>query len=93
MRWKRLYGAAMRKGHAALVAVLRDADLRPALGDMRTTTLLLHGELDPLIAAEKIETQAEIITCARHQLLPTGHFQPVEAPEAFAKTLIRFMAQ
>ncbi len=93
MRWKRLYGAAMRKGDAALVAVLRDADLRPALGDKRTTTLLLHGELDPLITAEKIETQAQSITGAKRQPLPTGHFPPVEAPEAFAKALIRFMAQ
>jgi len=65
------------QGDAALVAVLRDADLRPALAGMRTAPLLLHGELDPLITAEKIETLAQSITGAKRQPVPTGHFPPV----------------
>jgi hypothetical protein len=50
------------QGAAALVAVLRDAVPRPALAGVRTSTLLLHGELDPLITDKKIETLAQNIT-------------------------------
>ena len=76
------------EGYARCVAVLRDADLRPALSAVRTPTLLLHGSADPLITAEKVAVLREGIPASVVCPFACGHFPPVEPPTEFARLLL-----
>jgi 3-oxoadipate enol-lactonase len=76
------------EGYARCVAVLRDADLRVALPEVRTPTTLLHGTADPLITAEKISVLKEGIPASVYCPFSCGHFPPVEMPTEFARLLV-----
>lgn len=77
-------------GFAASLAVLRDADLVPSLPALKMPALVITGRHDPLIPAAAVQALLDGLPDARHVELDTGHFPPVEAPQAFAEVLASF---
>lgn len=72
---------------------LGEWDLRPRLADVRTATLIVAGE-DSVFAVSAFETLRDGMTDARLALLPgCGHFPFIEAPEAFADIVRRFLRE
>ena len=78
-------------GYASCVAVLRDADLRPALANIRAKALIVHGSADPLVPATAVEELLGGISGGRQLTLDSGHFPPIEAPNAFADEMSAFL--
>lgn len=64
-----------------LAAILASGDRTRALGRVRTPTLVLHGEADPLVPLSAGRATAAAIPGARFQAVPKmGHFLP---PDVF----------
>jgi pimeloyl-ACP methyl ester carboxylesterase len=80
-------------GYASSCAVLRDTDLRPVLGRIQAPTLVITGETDPMLEAADVDAMVKGIPGARCETLPTGHLSAVEAPQAFAETVLRFLTE
>lgn len=71
----------------------RSHDWRPAFQRVRTLTLVLHGA-DDLQPESDTRTVATAIPGARVEVIAApGHFLPDAAPEAFAESVRRFLAQ
>jgi 3-oxoadipate enol-lactonase len=79
-------------GYAAGCAVLRDADLRSVLPDVRAPTLVVTGVLDALLPPVASQRLLAAIPHSRGQRLPTGHYPMVEQPQHFAEALTEFLA-
>ncbi len=75
-------------GYAACVAVLRDADLRESLPQVRAPAWILRGSHDPLITPEKVQALHAGLAGSHLQEIACGHFPPVEAPAEFARVLL-----
>jgi pimeloyl-ACP methyl ester carboxylesterase len=79
-------------GTRAALRAFGRADLRPVLPAITIPTLLLYGELDrrsPLHVAEELHAA---ITTSRLVVIPgTGHDANLEAPDAFAAEVRRFL--
>lgn len=72
--------------------ILRSADLRPALADIKQTTLVLHGERDtlaPLAAAEY--TAAQLPHSRLDVIKGAGHAPFISHPEAFVSAVKSFL--
>ncbi len=79
-------------GYAASLAVLRDTDLRPVLGQVQAPTLVMTGQDDPLVHADAAQAFLAGVRQARHVVMDGGHFPPVEQPTAFVAELTRFLS-
>jgi proline iminopeptidase len=69
---------------------LGEYDLRPALAGLRLSTMVLHGDDDP-IPAKSARTLAETIGAPFHLLANCGHVPYVEAFEEFRRLLDGFL--
>lgn len=66
--------------------LLVDADLVPALADLRVPTLVICGELDQATPPPLNRLIAETVPGARYVEIPAcGHCPPLEQPEAFLR--------
>jgi pimeloyl-[acyl-carrier protein] methyl ester esterase len=81
--------AALRAG----LAILRDTDLRAALGGIRSPALVVHGSHDRLTPPAAGEFLAARLPQARHRLFRgAGHAPFLAEPEAFAAAVEEFAA-
>jgi pimeloyl-ACP methyl ester carboxylesterase len=78
------------QGYASAVAVLRDADLHTRLADIQAPTLVVTGTRDALIPSSAARIYCERIRGARHVEMDSGHFPPIETPDAFASAVLGF---
>jgi pimeloyl-ACP methyl ester carboxylesterase len=79
---------AWRGQYAAILA----SDRSQLVGRIRARTLVLHGDLDPLIAFENGKRLAERIPGAKFELLPgCGHMPYIEQPELTARAVLDFL--
>ncbi len=69
---------------------LGDFDLRPRLGLLRVSAVVLHGEDDPIPIATAAEL-ARILGAPLHPIPDCGHVPYVEAPEQFVRVLDAFL--
>lgn len=75
------------------LAVLAAADLRGVVPTVRSATLVLHGEDDPVCPAGAGRALADAIPGARLALLPgAGHAPFLSAPGPFARDVSAFLA-
>lgn len=77
--------------YAACCAVLRDADLHPALSQLACPTLVLAGDADVITPAAKVQTVAQGIPEADFQVLPGSHLLNRDAPDAFNDAMAGFL--
>ncbi|MCE9598680.1 MAG: alpha/beta hydrolase [Spirochaetia bacterium] len=71
--------------------LLPEHDLRESAKNLNTPTMLIWGELDPVIPGELGLQAAKIIPGAKIKLMKTGHTPFAEAPEEFLKHLLPFL--
>jgi proline iminopeptidase len=69
---------------------LGDFDLRPRLATLRVPAVVVHGDEDP-IPAESARAVASLLGAPFHLLPACGHVPQVEAADAFAAVLDRFL--
>jgi 3-oxoadipate enol-lactonase len=82
------------EGYIGTCAALRDADLRPRIGEINAPTLVLCGALDAATTPELVHGLAESLPKARFQLIEqAAHMPSVEQPEAVAAAVLGFMKE
>jgi 3-oxoadipate enol-lactonase len=74
-------------GYASACAVLRDADLVGVLPRVTQQTLIVSGADDALTPPAIGQAMSEAMPNARHAILASGHFPPLERPDEFAALL------
>lgn len=79
------------QGYAGCCAVLRDADLRAALGRITAPTLVIGGLHDVATPPEKTQRLASEIHAAQYVELPGGHLSNWDATDAFNAAVLRFL--
>ncbi len=71
---------------------MHNPKLRHRLHRVTTPTLFLRGESDGLVSAEYLAAYARLLPNARTETIATaGHAPHMEQPEAFARTVLRFL--
>jgi 3-oxoadipate enol-lactonase len=78
-------------GFKAAAAACRAHDALPSLGDLTQPTLVLAGRHDILTRKELSEELADALPDAQLQLLDTGHMTFWEAPEAWSRSVRRWL--
>jgi len=91
-RAARMLEATSAEGYAASSAAIRDADLEPALAQIRSPTLVLAGRDDPATPASDGRFIADRVAGARFVELPAAHLANLEAPVAFNAELLGFLS-
>jgi 3-oxoadipate enol-lactonase len=81
---------------ASLAAIYRGMlagmdDLHDDLPRIACPTLVIAGALDRVRPPEMVEPVARAISCARFEVLQTGHFAAVQTPELFAGLINEFL--
>lgn len=75
-------------GYAGCCAAIRDMDLRPLLGLIRTPTLVIGGTRDPATPVEQTGALIDGIAGATGVMLDAAHLSNLERPEAFTAALL-----
>jgi 3-oxoadipate enol-lactonase len=89
IRAEALAQPARRTGLLQLMAAAMRHDVRPRLREIAAPTLLLAGELDPILTRSTQEELLRGIPDARLELIPdSGHDISVEAPELTAERVL-----
>lgn len=84
--------AVPEAGYRAALRCLAGFDQEAALADIRTPTLLIAGEKDPVAPPRVMERMADAMPDARFERLEgSGHLLHLERPEAFNRTLAGFL--
>lgn len=84
--------ATPAQGYVAACAALRDADLRPLVGQIRAPTLIISGALDQSTPPEQSrELQAALIDSRLLILDQAAHLSNLERAEAFNAALVAFL--
>ena len=79
-------------GYRAAIKCLADFDQEAVLGDIRTPTLLIAGEKDPVTPPKVMRRMAEAMPDARLEVLEgSGHLVHLERPDAFNHLLGDFL--
>lgn len=77
------------RGYAWCAQALRDADLRPRLGELRVPFAIIAGAADPIIPLDDARAAADAATDGELRVIPhTSHLAVVEAPSAVARALV-----
>lgn len=96
-RWTRnILLKAGPEAAAALLETMYPIDLRPSLPEIRTPTLVLHGELDALAYTrpEVAEETARLVPGARlHIVGGAGHVPTLTRPEQVAEAIDGFLTE
>jgi len=86
------HGEPAPEALAGGLAILRGADLRPALADIRQPTLVLHGERDTLAPLAAAEYTAAQLPHGRLEVIKgAGHAPFISHPETFVSAVERFL--
>ncbi|SPU51219.1 3-oxoadipate enol-lactonase [Bordetella trematum] len=80
-------------GYNGNCAALRDADLRPRLGEIRARTLVIAGTHDLAATPADGKYLTEHIGGARYVELDTSHISNWENPEAFTRAVLDFLTE
>jgi 3-oxoadipate enol-lactonase len=91
-RYRGMLLSTPAEGYARCCEVVRDADLREAVGAIVAPTLVIAGTEDPAVAPDDIRLLAERIAGARVVDLRAAHLASVEQPEAFCRVLLGHLA-
>ncbi len=77
------------RGVVQWALAMKDFDVRPRLGTVRTPTLIVHGLEDSVVDPSHARLLRQAIPGSEVRLLPnTGHLIPIERPEETAKLLV-----
>ena len=80
-------------GYIAACAALRDTDLRPLAGTIRSSTLIVAGTLDEATPSAQAEELRSSIPGSTLVMLPeVGHLSNVEQPTEFTAALLQFLS-
>jgi 3-oxoadipate enol-lactonase len=93
VRYAAALAASDPAGYIACCAALREADLRPMVGGIRSPALIIAGGLDE--AATPAQAQELCAAIPGSQLLvleDTAHLSNVEQPARFSAALAQFLA-
>ncbi len=80
------------EGYAACCEALATSDLSGGLDRIAIPTLLLAGEFDPVTTAADARVMQAGIAESRLALVPASHLSNLEAPRAFEKAVLDFLA-
>lgn len=84
--------AVSEAGYRAAIRCLADFDQQSALADIRTPTLLIAGEKDPVAPPKVMRRMAEAMPDARFEMVEcSGHLLHLERPKAFNRLLADFL--
>ncbi len=82
------------RGVVQWALAMKDYDLRPRLGKIRTPTLILHGLDDSVVDPSHARLLRQAILGSEVRLFPnTGHLIPIERPEETAQILLDWFAR
>jgi 3-oxoadipate enol-lactonase len=80
------------EGYAACCAALRDSDLREAVAQIRTPTLIISGSKDPSSPPADGQYLAGKIPGAQYVELNAAHLSNVEAAAEYTDAVLRFLS-
>jgi 3-oxoadipate enol-lactonase len=81
------------EGLAGLQQLSRPSSTAPDLGALQCPVLIILGENDIYMDIEQVKKACSQITNAEVIILPTSHASPIEAPQEFNFTVLKFLAQ
>jgi 3-oxoadipate enol-lactonase len=90
-RYRRLVGGCSVDGYAGCGAVLRDTDLRGALGRIQAPTLVIAGTLDTATTLADAEALRAGIPGATLATIDAAHLGCVEQPDRFTALVESFL--
>jgi 3-oxoadipate enol-lactonase len=79
------------EGYAGCCEVLRDADVRSRLGEIRAPTLVVAGAEDPAATVDQAEEIYASIPEARLSVVEAAHLANVEQPEAVTREILEHL--
>lgn len=92
--WRNMFLRMPVDGYVGTCAALRDADLREAIGDIRTPTLVVVGDEDLSTPVALVRDAAERIAGARFEVVAAaGHIPSIEQPQALADLIEDFLGE
>ena len=92
--WRERLAATSPEGYAGCCAAIAGADLREATAGLRLPTLGIAGERDLASTPEEVGATVALVPGARLETIPdAGHLPCVEAPDAYAAILARFLEE
>lgn len=80
------------EGYASCCDALAASDLRAELGRIAIPTLLLAGQWDPVCTVADAQAMQACIKGAQQVTVPASHLSNLEAPQAFDKAVLDFLA-
>ncbi len=80
-------------GYAACCDALADSDLREQISSIAVPTLLLAGQWDPVTTVADAQAMQARIAGSKVAIVPASHLSNLEAPEAFERAVLSFLAQ
>ena len=79
------------EGYAGCCEVLRDADMRSRLGEIRAPTLVIAGAEDPAATVDQAEEIHDSIPESRLTVVEAAHLANVEQPEAVTREILEHL--
>ncbi len=86
-----MLGASDPAGYVAACAAIRDMDQRATVAVIRTQTLIIAGEFDPVTTVADAEFLHGQILGSKMAVLPASHISNVEASEQFNAAVLAFL--
>ncbi|HWZ82290.1 MAG TPA: 3-oxoadipate enol-lactonase [Terriglobales bacterium] len=80
------------EGYAACCAAIRDVDLRDGVAQIKTPTLVVYGEKDPVTPLADVDFLKNTIPGAVAVGLSAAHLSNVEQADAFTKAVSEFLS-
>lgn len=80
------------EGYASCCEALALSDLRPELHRIKVRTLLVAGAHDPVTTVADAQAMRVALADAQTSVLQASHLSNLEAPEAFNRTVLDFLA-
>jgi 3-oxoadipate enol-lactonase len=90
-RYRRTLESCPIGGYASCCGVLRDADLRGAIGNISAPTLVIAGMHDPVTPPSDADAIRARIRDARVTVLDAAHLSNVEQADAFNSRVVAFI--
>ena len=81
------------EGYAGCCEVLRDADMRSRLGEIRAPTLVIAGAEDPAATVDQAEEIHDSIAESRLAVVEAAHLANVEQPEAVTREILEHLEE
>lgn len=92
-RYAGRYAEQRAEGYARQVLGFLDVDIEADVAALRCPLLVTPGAHDILMPADSAARIAEVQPCAEVEMLPGGHFVPMQAPDAFVARVDRFLSR